>query len=251
MFRALIRSHPYLSFLFFFPTFLLTELLAALAVYAYFVLRPTDEQSEEASLKGIKRDFEDEVEDVEDKVKEQAEEIKREIKQEEEEEDEETTSEPPSVVTETEEEDLLEGEERFRIERRRERLAREAGPGGKGMSEIQGESLTETSETEETEEEQGESGEGSEEWEGVAEAGEETEVREKDFDETATIGGVRLTLFFLREIEMGSDTDLESCWGVCRARRLELPDRHSGLRLQRRARRGPRLLPLRREGRMA
>jgi len=67
---------------------------------------------------------------------------------------------------------------------------REAGPGGKGMSEIQGESRTET---EGDEEEEGESGEGSEEWEGVAvpPSGEEAEVREKDFDETATIGGVR------------------------------------------------------------
>lgn len=123
-------------------------------------------------------------------MEEQEKEIKREIKEESEEE-ELLTSEPPSVVTETEEEEeSLESEERFRRERRRERLMREAGPGGKGMSEIQGESRTET---EGDEEEEGESGEGSEEWEGVAvpPSGEEAEVREKDFDETATIGGVR------------------------------------------------------------
>jgi len=241
---ALIRSHPYLSFLFFFPTFLLTELLAALSVYAYFVLRPSiSDDSESQELREIKREFEEDDSELVEEEEEQEKEIKREIKEEFEE--EELTSEPPSVVTETEEEEeSLESEERFRRERRRERLMREAGPGGKGMSEIQGESLTETEE----EEDGGESGEGSEEWEGVAvpPSGEEAEVREKDFDDTATIGGVRLfTLSF---------SCLKSCvrwpcwWLTARRARLQEPrDRLLDLLSQGRVRRELQLLLLLRE----
>ncbi|GAA5875096.1 hypothetical protein JCM16303_005006 [Sporobolomyces ruberrimus] len=204
--RALIRSHPYISFLFFFPTFLLTELIAAFIVYAYFVLRPTNEdlstlekESDEVRIKEEEEEEEEEEEDVVGK------ELEKEIKGEstEENEEEEVTSEPPSGLAETttteeeeEEEEEIEGEERWREERRRERREREAGPGGKGMSEIAGETETETETepgiSEEEEEEVGEGGsaEGSEEWAAIEG---EVEGEEKDFDENATIGGSETT----------------------------------------------------------
>ncbi|GAA5844750.1 hypothetical protein JCM11251_002268 [Rhodosporidiobolus azoricus] len=38
--RSIVHTHPYLSFLFFFPSFVLLELLAALLVYTSYVLKP-------------------------------------------------------------------------------------------------------------------------------------------------------------------------------------------------------------------
>ncbi|GAA5907028.1 seipin [Sporobolomyces salmoneus] len=193
--RSLIRSHPYLSFLFFFPTFLLTELLAALAVYAYFVVRPTTTEEEEATSRLKQRLGGESTEELESEdAIEQV--LEREIKAEtpeEEDEEELLTSEPPLGTTETETEETgARGEARWESERRSERREREAGPGGKGMSEIAGETETET-ETE-TEIETGvssEEGEGSEGWAAIE--GEGTVRVEKDFDETATVGGSETT----------------------------------------------------------
>lgn len=198
--RSLIRSHPYVSFLFFFPTFLLTELLAALAVYAYFVLRPeesSDHIKEELEgsrpIKVEPKEMEGESDNGIEKV------LDREIPNEtaESEDDNEqavkdeelTTSEPPSGRTETETEE--DDDAKWQAERRKARREREAGPGGKMMSEIAGDSGTDEvteSETGVSEVEQ-EEGEGSEEWAAI----EREPGAEKDFDETATIGGSETT----------------------------------------------------------
>ncbi|GAA5976083.1 hypothetical protein JCM5350_000306 [Sporobolomyces pararoseus] len=192
--RALIRSHPYVSFSFFFPIFLTLEFLTAFIVYTYFVLRPSlkhhlvSEEEEEIAQ-------DDEDEDGIEKVLEETSSSSgsRSVKTEssstitEEEEEEELTSEPPSTSS------ILEtDEEEERIRRRRSRKA-----GRTGMTEISGETQSETEEEEETAEEtetgvsgddgEGE-GEGSEEWAAI-----EGEREEKPFDDSVTIGGSETT----------------------------------------------------------
>ncbi|GAA6062484.1 hypothetical protein JCM10212_001857 [Sporobolomyces blumeae] len=237
--RALIHSHPYLSFLLFFPAFLLVEFLTALAVYAYFVLRPTDEalkvkydarrgridRAEERRMLGedVEEEERGEADDVRVKVEREQE---REIKREEEEEEEEAATRS-SLTTGTEAETDLElepderpfsgleerdvdddddesEESRWRRERRRDRILREAGPGGKGMTDVLSDSEEEEERAFETEEGEGtgeevdaREAEGeSDEWEGVGGAKEEegaTAAADKDFDESATVGGSETT----------------------------------------------------------
>ncbi|GAA5930322.1 seipin [Sporobolomyces koalae] len=186
--RALIRSHPYLAFSFFFPTFLLTELLAALAVYAYFVFRPESQQT------SADRIDEQQPNLTRVKVRAEAESTRREefgsdIKRENvkgEDEESFTTSEPPSGTAEIETEEEEE-EEKWKEERRRQKREREAGPGGVQMSEANDETETEPeTETElETEE-----GEGSEEWAAIEREG---ETGDKDFDDAGTVAGSETT----------------------------------------------------------
>ncbi|GAA6010568.1 hypothetical protein JCM11491_002975 [Sporobolomyces phaffii] len=192
--RALIRSHPYISFLFFFPTFLLTEFLAALAVYAYFVFRP-EPDSEPTLAPGPAKRMAKEDEDEEGESDVVGKELDRELldvkdeSEAQEEENELLTSEPPSVVaTESDE-----GEEaKWESERRRARREREVGPGGVGMTEVGGDTETEPETSETGVSEEDEEGTGSEEWAAVEGEG-EGRVVDKDFDETATVGGSETT----------------------------------------------------------
>ncbi|GAA5875889.1 hypothetical protein JCM1840_002965 [Sporobolomyces johnsonii] len=195
--RALVRYHPYLSFLFFFPSFLVTELLACLLVYTVYVVRPPSQGvipslSEEGLPVSIKPEEDEgtefglmtEGEDEED-LKPLLPTFKTEEEEEEEEGAESTTTTAPT-----------DEEAAWRLQKRGELAARAMGPGGVGMSEIAGEEEAEEADVEEegatetpTEEEE-ESEEG---WTGVGGAAEDEGEKPDEFDGAATIGGSETT----------------------------------------------------------
>ncbi|GAA5963335.1 hypothetical protein JCM21900_002042 [Sporobolomyces salmonicolor] len=189
--RALLRYHPYLSFLFFFPSFLVTELLACLLVYTLYVVRPPSQGvipaiSEGIPVSSIKPEEEEGTEvgltegEEEDDVKPLLPTFKTE--EEEEEGTESTTTAPTDEET------------AWRLQKRRELAERAMGPGGVGMSEIAGEEEAEEADIEEggatetptEEEEEEESEEG---WTGAGAAAEDEGEKPYELDEAATIGG--------------------------------------------------------------
>ncbi|GAA5919235.1 hypothetical protein JCM1841_006511 [Sporobolomyces salmonicolor] len=192
--RALLRYHPYLSFLFFFPSFLVTELLACLLVYTLYVVRPPSQGvipaiSEGIPVSSIKPEEEEgtEVGLTEGEEEEDIKPLLPTFKTEEEEEEgaESTTTAPTDEET------------AWRLQKRRELAERAMGPGGVGMSEIAGEEEAEEADIEEggatetpTEEEEEESEEG---WTGAGAAAEDEGGKPDEFDKAATIGGSETT----------------------------------------------------------
>ncbi|GAA5998938.1 uncharacterized protein JCM10292_005810 [Rhodotorula paludigena] len=141
--RAFLHSHPYLAFTLFFPSFLTLELVAALAMYIYYVASSAPTPAVASSPRRIKREDE-EREDVKPLLSPPA-----------------TLSRSASTAgsatsseleTETEGERALhEAEDEARRTRRAIRLR--LGRGGVGMSALGGDGEEETEEEEEQEDE--------------------------------------------------------------------------------------------------
>ncbi|GAA5958604.1 hypothetical protein JCM3765_006691 [Sporobolomyces pararoseus] len=194
--RALIRSHPFISFSIFFPIFLFFEFLTAFIVYTYFVLRPSststkslggiiDEEEEEEEVqegRNSQTEEEDENDDGIEKVLESSSTGGGSVVTESvTEEEEELTSEPPSILEEEEE------TEEERISRRNRRQSKGVRI---GMTQVSGETQTET-ETEETETGVSEEEGSGEEWAAIE--GEGVEEQKPFDDDSASIGGSETT----------------------------------------------------------
>jgi hypothetical protein len=181
---SLPHTHPYLLFSLFFPSFLFLELVAALIVYTSYVLQPSGSAAAEpnkngesgytteATLKteeeGVSATASDEDEDVKPLLSPQ---VGFSL----------TTSESETVSSETE--SALE-EDREAAEAARARRLR-LGKGGVGMSEVAGEGEDELYAAEE------DAGASISDVEGELEEIVAGAVKDEEFDDAATIGGVR------------------------------------------------------------
>ncbi|GJN94305.1 hypothetical protein Rhopal_007379-T1 [Rhodotorula paludigena] len=162
--RGFLHSHPYLAFTLFFPSFLTLELIAALAMYIYYVASSSPTPAAAPSPRRIKREDE-EREDVKPLLSPAT--LSRSAST--------AGSEFETEMEETEgERALREAEDEARGTRRAMRLR--LGRGGVGMSALEGDG---EEETEEEEEDEGESASVSE----AAEAEERARVKLEEEEE--------------------------------------------------------------------